>query len=105
MGGGEADPTKWIHGSTKGGYVNKYGYRVISVSGKPQLEHRVVMEKVLGRVLLREETIHHKDGDRLNNVPENLELHLGNHGPGQDIQDRIRAAQELLDNYGHLLRE
>lgn len=32
------------------------------------------MEQVLGRPLLRNEVVHHKDGNGLNNAPENLEL-------------------------------
>ena len=35
-------------------------------------EHRLVMEKVLGRGLTRVETIHHKDFNPLNNNPDNL---------------------------------
>lgn len=35
-------------------------------------EHRVVVEKKLGRKLLRGEVVHHIDGDKRNNAPENL---------------------------------
>lgn len=37
-------------------------------------EHRVVMEQILGRPLQPGEVVHHKDGNFLNNNPENLEL-------------------------------
>ncbi len=38
------------------------------------LEHRVVMEKKLGRYLTSEEVVHHKDFNPSNNDPDNLEL-------------------------------
>jgi hypothetical protein len=39
-----------------------------------QLEHRVVMEQILGRELSSQEIVHHKDKNKRNNSPENLEL-------------------------------
>lgn len=36
--------------------------------------HRVIMEEYLGRCLLTEEHIHHRNGDKMNNNIKNLEL-------------------------------
>lgn len=50
-------------------------YRQIKTpDGRRMLEHRWVMEQVLGRPLRREEQVHHRNHDRLDNRPENLEL-------------------------------
>ncbi len=37
-------------------------------------EHRVVAEHKLGRLLLPCEIVHHRDGNKRNNTPENLEV-------------------------------
>lgn len=36
--------------------------------------HRIIMENLLGRHLLLNERVHHKDGDPCNNAVENLEV-------------------------------
>lgn len=46
-------------------------------------EHRKVMADMLGRPLLRNENVHHKDGDRANNDPSNLELWVKTQPAGQ----------------------
>lgn len=64
------------HPAFKGGsYVNGAGYRLMLVGAwQYRLEHRLVMEKKIGRKLRREEVVHHVDGDKLNNREDNLML-------------------------------
>jgi len=63
------------HKTIKRGKRGKGGsYVLLNINGKRYREHRIIMEKVLRRKLLFQETVHHKDGNSLNNKPSNLQL-------------------------------
>lgn len=70
-------------------YLNEGGYVVVWHDGKRVGQHRVVMEQKLGRKLVKNESVHHINGIRTDNRPENLELWLGGIRYGQRASDII----------------
>lgn len=80
--------------SHSSGYVNlKVGKDHPSANGRGwMLEHRYIMQQQLGRLLESHERVHHKNGVRNDNRPENLELWtVGKKDPaGQRQVDMIK---------------
>lgn len=70
-------------------------YKKIRTSDGLIDEHRLIMERHLGRKLLSSEIVHHKDGDKSNNDLENLDVmsrseHSRVHQTGKKIPIEIR---------------
>lgn len=104
------DPCRGQRGPTRNGgrglrYVNEDGYMMVYVppTDRPphlkhkvdHLEHRVVMARIIGRHLEPEETVHHRNGDRSDNRPENLQLRGGRHGKGKAARCRTCGSHDI----------
>ena len=87
------------------GSITDAGYRVISVDGRTVLEHRHIMAQKLGRPLRKGENVHHMDGDKLNNHPDNLELWSVAQPSGQRVRDKVRAAIAMIREHPEIARE
>lgn len=92
------DPLKTLN-SRGNGYITPSGYKIYTINYEHIPEHHLVMEQHLGRDLTSEESVHHKNGDRLDNRLENLELWSRYQPSGQRVVDKVVWAKEILSLY------
>ncbi len=81
------------------GFIDKNGYRGLTIKGRVVMEHRLVIEQHLGRLLLPSEYVHHRNGQRADNRLSNLELWDRSQPPGQRVADKIAWCLEFLTRH------
>jgi hypothetical protein len=88
----------WVTHGYRGVVVPEH-LRHLTAGAAHVLEHRLVMAVLLGRPLAAGESVHHRNGDRLDNRPLNLELWSSRQPAGQRAEDKLAFAYELLALY------
>jgi len=81
-----------------------FGYMAVNTNLGTMPEHRAVMTEKLGRALIGEENVHHINGMRDDNSPENLELWSTSQPAGQRVSDKIAWARAFLKTYDSMSR-
>ncbi|MBO5630402.1 MAG: HNH endonuclease [Aeriscardovia sp.] len=80
-------------------------YKAIHKGGQTFYEHRLIVEKMLGRKLSTDEIVHHIDGNKWNNDPSNLEVVTRSEHARMHFDEINRSKPVVqLDNDGNALK-
>lgn len=78
-------------------YISSEGYLVNCEDRNNRYHvHRKVMEEKLGRKLSSDEIVHHIDGNKLNNNPNNLELTNRSEHMNKHRKDLTKSIQDIV---------
>lgn len=80
------------------------GYIQEKRDGKWIMQHRLVMEEMIGRPLMKGERVHHRNGKRDDNRPENLELWTGVNQSKKDPHG-VRLIDKVADMLESLTKD
>ncbi len=91
---------------TRNGYLSykKIGHPCADKNGRVQASHLVIYEAT-SRLIKKGETVHHINGETLDNRLENLEIWASGHPHGQRVEDKIKWCIDFLNEYGYDIKK